>query len=166
MCSPSFSLSVAQKELEERTRSRDELRVLYEELLVSEATSRTKAQAALALEEEVLALRAHKKDAEAVPALRVRIEELIASNAEYKSRVDTLKEERVDVARLRGEELKVLALTEAAGDLQKKADETSSALTRERDGRVRAETLIDSLHTRIAELETEKKSNVGEVKER
>jgi hypothetical protein len=140
--------------------------VLYEELLVSEAASRTKAQAVLVLEEEVQALRAHKKDAETVPALRLRIEELVISNAEYKSRNGTLEEERTDVARLRGEELKVLALTEAAGDLQRKADEMSSSLTRERDGRVRAETLIDSMCARIAELESGKTSNLKEVEKR
>jgi len=162
----SFSLSTVQRELEERTRSHDNLRARYEELLVSEAASRTKAQAVLALEEEVQALRVCQQDAETVPALRVRIEELITTNAEYKSRIENLEAERTDIARLRGEELKVLALTEAAADLQKKLDETSSSLARERDGRVRTEALVGSLQARVGELELETKLSRKEAEER
>ena len=159
-------MSTAQKELEGRTRSHDNLRARFEELLVSEAASRTKAQAALALENEVQALRVYQQDAETVPALRIRIEELITANAEYKSRIENLEAERTDITRLRGEELKVLALTEVAADLQKKLDETSSSLARERDGRVRAEALVGSLQARVGALESETKSNRKEAEER
>lgn len=164
--SVTFSLPAAQKELEERTKSHDNLRAQYEKLLVSEAASHTKAQAALALEREVQVLRIHQKDAETVPALRARIEELIASNTEYKSRVGALEEERIDITHLRGEELKVLSLTDAASDLQKKVDEMTSTLTRERDRRVGAEALIDNLRARISGLESEARSDRKEAEEK
>lgn len=154
------------KEATENKRSHDELRVLCDELLVANALSRSKLESFTALESEVRDLRIRAAESESIPALRAQIEELLMSNATSKSRVEMLEEERNEVKRLRGAEVQVLTLTDTASDLQRKLDETRTQLANERDNRIKYETLKESLHSQLAMVEVEMKSELKDMEQK
>lgn len=163
---PSERYSLAQNKLSQISESFDRLQALYDTLLISEASCRIKAETLAPLKSEVQTLRIYQSQAETIPSLRSQIDDLLASNAEYKARIATLEEERTEVARLRGVELRVLTLTDTASDLQKRVDDLSARHAAERDGRIKAEALRESLAGAWAAFEVETKDDVKKLQER
>lgn len=163
---PPESSSLAQNELSQKSESLDRLQALYDTLLISEASCRIKAESLAPLKSEVQTLRIYQSQAETIPSLRSQIDALLSSNAEYKARVAALEDERTEVARLRGAELRVLTLTETASDLQKRVDDVEARCAVERDGRIKAEALRESLAGAWAAFEVETKEDVKKLQER
>lgn len=158
-------MSAAQRETAEAKKHHEELRVLYNHLLASDASSRAKLEGLLT-QEELWMLRTKAAEADFIPALRSQIEDLLSSNAALRSRAEILEDERTEVARLRGAEIQVLTLTETASDMQKQINELTSQLAYERDGRVKSEALRETLHARLVVLELETKSEIKEMEDK